>query len=109
MGSLVKSAKDVAVLSSSGIIQNAAGGDEAVVALFAGMSKDMVLEPESALEAVHREVNAYCDKRWNKWRANIVHNYFRSPTSVLNFLAVVIVLAMIVLQTAYIIMSFYYN
>ncbi|CAN6222714.1 unnamed protein product [Urochloa humidicola] len=109
IGSIIKSAKDVAVLSSSGIIQNAAGGDEAVVMLFASISKDMVLEPESALEAMHREVNAYCDKPWNKWRANIIHNYFRNPTSVLNFLAAVIALVMIVVQTAYTIVAFYYS
>ncbi|CAN6165568.1 unnamed protein product [Urochloa humidicola] len=108
-GSIIKSAKDVALLSSSGIIQNATGGDEAVVMLFASISKDMILEPDSALEAVHQEVNAYCNKPWNKWRANIIHNYFRSPTSVLNFLAAVIALVMIVVQTAYTIVAFYYN
>ncbi|CAL4980651.1 unnamed protein product [Urochloa decumbens] len=109
MGGIVKSAKDVAVLSSSGIIQNAAGSDEAAAKMFAIVSKDVVLEPESALEAVQREVNAYCDKPWNKWRANVIHNYFRSPTSVLNFLAAVVALVVIVVQTAYTIIAFYYN
>ncbi|CAL4980646.1 unnamed protein product [Urochloa decumbens] len=109
MGGIVKLAKDVAVLSSSGIIQNAAGSDEAAAKMFASVSKDMVLEPERALEAVQREVNAYCEKPWNKWRANVIHNYFRSPTSVLNFLAAAVALVMIVVQTAYTIMAFYYN
>jgi hypothetical protein len=75
--------------------------------LFTSMSRDVVLEPESALDAVHRAVNAYCEKPWNKWRANITHNYFRSPTSFLNFLAALTALVMTVLQTAYTIMSFY--
>ncbi|CAL4987413.1 unnamed protein product [Urochloa decumbens] len=107
MDSIIKSSKDVALLSSYGIIQNAVGSDEAVVRLFASISKDVVLERESALEAVRRTVNAYCNKPWNKWRANIIHNYFRSPTSFLNFLAAVTALVMTVIQTAYTIMAFY--
>jgi hypothetical protein len=107
MDNLISSTKDVALLSATGIIQNAFGSDEAVMHLFTSMSRDVVLEPESALDAVHRAVNAYCEKPWNKWRANITHNYFRSPTSFLNFLAAVTALVMTVLQTAYTIMSFY--
>ncbi|CAL4992496.1 unnamed protein product [Urochloa decumbens] len=109
MGSIIKSAKDVAVLSRSGVIQNAAGSDEAVAKMFASISKDVVLELESTVEAVQQGVNAYCDKRWNKWRANVIHNYFRSPTSALNFVAAVVALVVIVVQTAYTIMAFYYN
>ena len=37
-----------------------------------------MLEPQSSLDAVQREVNAYCRKPWNLWRANLVHTYFRS-------------------------------
>ncbi|CAL4980641.1 unnamed protein product [Urochloa decumbens] len=107
MDNIIKSAKDVALLRRSGIIQNAVGSDEAVAKLFASMSKDIVLKPEGALNAVHRAANAYCNKRWNKWRANIFHNYFRSPTSLLNFLAAVIALVMIITRTAYTIMCYY--
>ncbi|CAL4992498.1 unnamed protein product [Urochloa decumbens] len=107
MDSIINSVNDVALLSSCGIIQNAVGSDKVVVRLFASISKDAVLEPESALEAVLREMIAYCEKPWNKWRANIIHNYFRSPTSFLNFLAAVTALVMTVIQTAYTIMAFY--
>ncbi|CAL4992486.1 unnamed protein product [Urochloa decumbens] len=94
MGSIIKSAKDVALLSTSGIIQNTVGSDEAVVKLFTSLSKDIVLMSDRKLDAVRRDVNDYCRKPWNMWRANIIHNYFRIPTSSLNFLAGVIALVM---------------
>ena len=40
------------------------------------------------------------------WRANIMHNYFRTPTSFINFLASVTALILTVMQTAYAILSF---
>ena len=74
MDNIIDSAKDVALLSTSGIIQNAIGSDKAVAQLFNSISKDVVLEPHSSLDAVQREVNAYCGKPWNLWRANLVMN-----------------------------------
>jgi small basic protein len=51
--------------------------------LFNSISMDVVC----ALDAVLWQVNAYLQRPWNKWRANLVGNYFRGPTSFINFLA----------------------
>ncbi|TVU24693.1 hypothetical protein EJB05_27145, partial [Eragrostis curvula] len=107
MDNLIDSAKDVALLSSRGVIQNAVGSDKAVAKLFNSISKDVVLEPESALDAVHRQVNAYCRKPWNMWRANLVHTYFRSPWAFLSLAAAVFLLAMTIMQTVYTVMPYY--
>jgi hypothetical protein len=107
MDNIIDSAKDVALLSSRGVIQNAVGSDKAVAKLFNSISKDVVLEPESALDAVHREVNAYCRKPWNMWRANLIHTYFRSPWAFLSLAAAVFLLVMTVMQTVYTVMQFY--
>jgi hypothetical protein len=95
----------VALLSSKGIIQNAIGSDKAVAKLFNSISKDMVLEPESALEIVHREVNAYCWKPWNMWRANLIHTYFQSPWAFLSLAFSLLV--MTIMQTVYTVMQYY--
>jgi len=92
MDNIIDSAKDVALLSTSGIIQNAIGSDKAVAQLFNSISKDVVLEPQSSLDAVQREVNAYCGKPWNFWRANLVHTYFRSPWAFMSLAAAVFLL-----------------
>ncbi|CAL4980904.1 unnamed protein product [Urochloa decumbens] len=108
MDNIIDSAKDVALLSSRGIIQNAVGSDKAVAKLFNSISKDVVLEPDSALDAVHREVNAYCRKPWNMWRANLIHTYFRSPWAFLSLLAAVFLLVMTIMQTVYTVMPYYH-
>ncbi|KAF0897016.1 hypothetical protein E2562_031316 [Oryza meyeriana var. granulata] len=107
MDNIIDSAKDVALLSSKGIIQNAVGSDKAVAKLFNSISKDVVLEPESALDDVHRQVNAYCRQPWNMWRANLVHTYFRSPWAFLSLAAAVFLLVMTVMQTVYTVLQFY--
>ncbi|GJN25637.1 hypothetical protein PR202_gb13490 [Eleusine coracana subsp. coracana] len=107
MNSIVRSARDVALLSSQGIILNLVGSDEAVVDLFHSISKDAVLEPDGVITSVQRQVNAHCQKPWNTWRANIIRNYFRSPTSFINFVAATIVLLMTIVQTVYAIVSFH--
>uniref|UniRef100_A0A0A9D5Y3 Uncharacterized protein n=1 Tax=Arundo donax TaxID=35708 RepID=A0A0A9D5Y3_ARUDO len=107
MDNIIDSAKDVVLLSSKGIIQNAVGSDKVVAKLFNSISKDVVLEPESALDAVHRQVNAYYRKPWNMWRANLIHTYFRSPWAFLSLLAAVFLLVMTIMQTVYTVMPFY--
>jgi hypothetical protein len=104
---VIDSTKDVALLSSKGIIQNAIGSDKVVAKLFNSISKDMVLEPESALEIVHREVNAYCRKPWNMWRANLIHTYFQSPWAFLSLAATFFLLVMTIMQTVYTVMQYY--
>jgi hypothetical protein len=107
MDNMVDSARDVALLASRRVLTNTVGSDKAVARLFNGLSRDVVLEPQSALDGVHREVNAYCRKRWNRWRANLVHTYFRSPWSFLSLAAAVFLLVMTVIQTVYTVLPYY--
>ncbi|XP_008779673.1 UPF0481 protein At3g47200-like [Phoenix dactylifera] len=107
MDNIIDSAKDVSLLNSKGIIQNAVGSDKAVAKLFNSLSKDVVLDPESSLDGVHRKVNAYCRKRWNMWRANLIHTYFRSPWAVLSLAAAIFLLLLTVLQTFYSVYPYY--
>ncbi|KAM0831573.1 hypothetical protein ACQ4PT_065437 [Festuca glaucescens] len=104
---MIDTAADVALLTCRRIVHNTVGSDKAVAKLFSGMSRDVVLEPHSALDDVHRQVNAYCRKRWNRWRANLVHTYFRSPWSFLSLAAAVFLLGMTVMQTVYTVLQFY--
>ncbi|KAL6003609.1 hypothetical protein ACLOJK_023842 [Asimina triloba] len=107
MDNLVDSQKDVSLLHSKGIIQNALGSDKAAAKLFNQLSKDATLEPDSHLDDVQRKINDYCKKRWNQWRANLVHTYFRSPWAFLSLLAAIFLLALTVIQTLYSVLSYY--
>ncbi|VAI41775.1 UPF0481 protein At3g47200-like [Triticum dicoccoides] len=107
MDNIIDSAKDVALLSSKGIIQNAIGSDQAVAKLFNTISRDVVLEPNSALDAVQRQVNGYFRQPWNMWRANLIHTYFRSPWAFLSLAAAIFLLGMTIMQTVYTVLQFY--
>ncbi|XP_020246562.1 UPF0481 protein At3g47200-like [Asparagus officinalis] len=107
MDNMVDSAKDVAHLASRGIIHNAVGSDKAVAKLFNSLSKDVSLDPESSLDDIHRRVNDYCQKDVNRWRANLIHTYFRSPWSLLSLAAAIFLLALSVAQTAYSVLQYY--
>ncbi|PIA40700.1 hypothetical protein AQUCO_02400043v1 [Aquilegia coerulea] len=108
MDNIIDSSKDVSLLHSSGIIQNAIGSDKAVAKLFNSLSKDVTLEPESSLDRVHKKVHDYCGKRCNEWRANLIHTYFRSPWAILSLVAAVFLMVLTIAQTIYTIYPYYY-
>ncbi|CAN0865286.1 UPF0481 protein At3g47200 [Linum grandiflorum] len=109
MDKIIDSERDVALLTSKGIIQNAVGSDKAVAKLFNSMSRDITLDPESSLEVVHKRVSAYCRKPWNEWRANLIHTYFRNPWAILSLVAAFFLFALTIAQTIYTIYPYYHS
>ncbi|KAJ6808551.1 uncharacterized protein M6B38_303055 [Iris pallida] len=107
MDNIIDSAKDVSLLHEKGIIQNAVGSDKALAKLFNSLSKDVTLDPESSLDEVHKKVHEYCRKSWNKWRANLIHTYFRSPWAFLSLAAAIFLIVMTVAQTIYTVYPYY--
>lgn len=106
MDNIIDSAGDVSLLHSSGIIQHAVGSDKAVAELFNSLSKDVTLDPENRLAKVHNSVSYYCKKPWNAWRADIMHNYFRNPWSILSVIAAIFLFALTTIQTVYSVLSY---
>ncbi|XP_006387593.3 UPF0481 protein At3g47200 isoform X1 [Populus trichocarpa] len=107
MDSIIDNERDVALLHSRGIIQNAIGSDMAVAELFNSLSKDIALDPDSSLEVVHMQVNAYCQMPWNEWRAYLIHTYFRNPWALLSVIAAFILFALTGAHTVYSIIPYY--
>ncbi|CAN1345031.1 UPF0481 protein At3g47200 [Linum perenne] len=108
MDKIIDNERDVVLLTSRGIIQNAVGSDKAVAKLFNSLSRDITLDPECSLELVHKRVNAYCNKPWNKWRANLIHTYFRNPWAILSLVAAIFLFALTIAQTIYTIYPYYH-
>ena len=108
MSNVLGSARDVTLLRSEGIVQNAAAGsDKAVAQMFERMSKDAVFEPEGAIDAVHRQVNAYCRRRpWRMCGARLKRRDECLRTTTWVILAVVL-LVMLNVQTIYTALQFY--
>lgn len=107
MDNIIDSEMDVSLLHSKKIIHNALGSDKAVAKLFNSLSKDVTLDPDSSLDGVHRRVSNYCGKRWNMWRANLLHTYFRSPWAFISLAAAIFLLGLTVVQTVYSVLPYY--
>ncbi|KAJ6705227.1 PROTEIN putative (DUF247)-RELATED-RELATED [Salix purpurea] len=106
MDNIIDNERDVALLNSKGIIQNAIGSDKAVAKLFNSLSTDIAMEPNRNLQVVQMHVHAYCKKPWNAWRANLIHTYFRNPWAILSVIAALILFALTIVQTVYSVLSY---
>ena len=107
MDNIIDNEKDVALLHSRGIIQNALGSDKAVANLFNSLSKDITLDPDSRLDEVHKRVSRYCKKAWNEWRANLIHTYFSNPWAILSLISVIFLFVLTIVQTVYTVYPYY--
>ncbi|XBH87716.1 hypothetical protein VPH35_075126 [Triticum aestivum] len=104
---IIQSPKDVALLTSKGIIRNSLGSEEAVAMLFHSLARDVVLDPDGALSALLRELNGYSSLPWEMWFTNLKRTYFGSPWAFMSLLAAAFLLLMTVLQTVYTMRQFY--
>lgn len=108
MDNIIDNEKDVALLHSRGIIQNALGSDKAVAKLFNSLSKDITLDPDSSLDELQKRVSRYCKKAWNEWRANLIHTYFRNPWAILSLISVIFLFALTIVQTIYTVYPYWF-
>ncbi|GMY13118.1 UPF0481 protein At3g47200-like [Fagus crenata] len=95
---LITTAKDVDILGNAEIIDIYLPSPEVVAQLFNKLCRHMLVR-KSYYESVRKDVNRYCQRRWPRWRAAIVRNYFNTPWSVLSTMAAVILLILTFLQT----------
>uniref|UniRef100_A0A0E0MG37 Uncharacterized protein n=1 Tax=Oryza punctata TaxID=4537 RepID=A0A0E0MG37_ORYPU len=110
MDELINTAKDVRLLRAKGIIASGLGSDEAVANLINNtLTKGAVMDGDSSLNDVLVEVDAYCKKPWNSWRANLIHTYFSNPWVFISLLAATVLLIATVIQTVYAVVSFHHN
>ncbi|OUZ99251.1 Protein of unknown function DUF247 [Macleaya cordata] len=105
LDSLVNSRKDVEILHSKGIIEHFMGSDEEVANIINKLCREVVYEADGCYLSQHlKKVNLYTKKKWNSWRATLMHDYFSSPWAILSLLAAIILLLLTIIQT---IMSFF--
>lgn len=107
MDTIIDSEMDVALLHRTGILVNALGCDKAVAQLFNSLSKDITVDRQGVLDVVRMSMSNYCKKPWNKWRANLIHTYFRNPWAIVSLVAAIFLFALTIVQTVYTIAQFY--
>ncbi|XP_039159009.1 UPF0481 protein At3g47200 [Eucalyptus grandis] len=107
MDKIINNEEDVALLHTEGIIQNNFGSDKAVADLFNSLCTDVTLPFNKNLDDVQQKISKHCKTRWNIWRANLNHNYFKSPWTILSLIAAFFLFALTIIQTVYTLLSYY--
>jgi len=106
MDDIIANEQHVQLLQTHGIIHKAIGSGKAVAKLFRSLSKDVVLDPESSLDAVRKRLKRYCQKPWIMWRANLIRTYFSNPWLVWSLMAAIFALVLSIIQTAYTVLTY---
>ncbi|XXG87381.1 hypothetical protein AAC387_Pa11g2082 [Persea americana] len=100
MDCLINTSKDVEILSSEGIIDDALGSEELVASHFNSMARGTIKYRQSLyLSDICNEINRYSGRRWPRLRASLVHDYFNNPWAIISFIAALLLLLLTMTQT----------
>ncbi|CAK9181084.1 unnamed protein product [Ilex paraguariensis] len=90
---LLDSPKDVKILRDCGVIDNGLGDDRAVSNMFIKMTNHVnVCAARFCYSKVFNRVNEYCGHPWRTWMANLKHNYFNNPWSIISIISAFLLL-----------------
>ncbi|KAF8398385.1 hypothetical protein HHK36_017312 [Tetracentron sinense] len=97
---LINSAEDVGLLHYARIIQHSLGSDGEVADLINNLCREVARDvDESYLHSLSRDLNKYCNQKGNRWRAELAHNYFSSPWTLISLISAILMLIMTFFQT----------
>jgi hypothetical protein len=102
---LINTSQDVDFLKDKEIL-NLYLGTEDVASIFKRLYSDASVGAFFYSE-LYREVNAYCRRPCNRWRAMLKRDYFGNPWAVLSLMAAFLILVFTFSQTLYYVLSYY--
>ncbi|KAJ6934654.1 hypothetical protein NC651_009603 [Populus alba x Populus x berolinensis] len=99
MGLFVRASKDVGILVENRIVDNWLSSSEEVVELFNNLKKGIFPRRRTFLfTGLIKDLNAFCERPWNKWKANLEQHYFNTPWAAISVSGAVILLILTVIQ-----------
>jgi hypothetical protein len=102
---LINNDQDADFLEDKGIL-NLYLGTEDVASIFKRLYSDASVGAFLYLE-LYREVNAYCRRPCNRWRATLKRDYFGNPWAIISLMAAFLILVFTCSQTLYSVLSYY--
>ena len=87
-------------LRKAGVLYNVLGSDEEVAQLFNEIGTDLVPNPETYKD-VKGQMQEYYDNKCMTWIAQVIHDHFSSPWTILAFCGVLLGLGLTAAQTWY--------
>jgi hypothetical protein len=104
LDSLIDHPDDVKELRNARILHNLLGSDKEVSRLFNDIATDLVPNPNTYAHVKKQIQNCYATK-WKTWIAQVIHDHFRSPWTIVGFSAAVLVFLLTATQTWYTVFS----
>ncbi|KAM7493071.1 hypothetical protein LguiB_027680 [Lonicera macranthoides] len=109
LSNLIRSPKDVDLLSNCGIIEHPHHNVEQVLSLFRDVGKGAVISTTKCyFWAIYLEMHAYSRNYWHQWKGSwfkwkrmLREDYFSSPWSIISVVPAFILLVLTVIQTVY--------
>ncbi|KAK7300371.1 hypothetical protein RJT34_11215 [Clitoria ternatea] len=108
MDNIIDTEADVDILHKNDILCNALECNKAVAQMFNSLAKDITVVGAD-IENEQKKMARYCRKWWKKWRANLIHTYFRNPWSTVSLHAAIFLFALTTVQTVFTVLPYYYN
>ncbi|ESR34127.1 hypothetical protein CICLE_v10006434mg [Citrus x clementina] len=107
MDCLINTAKDVELLCENKILHNCLGDDEVVANMFNRLGDSVALPLYNFYGDIFHNVNKYCDRHWNIWIANLRHNYFNTPWTIISVFAALFLLILTLTQTLFSVLAYF--
>jgi hypothetical protein len=96
LDNLINTTKDLEILCDNDIIRN--WMDPETATLFFNQLYNNTAVGEFCYANLCQQVNSFCRRRWPRWRAVLVRNYFYTPWAVISTFAAVIILILTFIQ-----------
>ncbi|KAG9441098.1 hypothetical protein H6P81_016952 [Aristolochia fimbriata] len=112
MDHLINTAKDVEILIQSRVFEHSLATDDEVAAIFNGLGRDLVYAKslENAWYDIFPkltvDINKYYQSRPNKWLANLMQEYFKSPWTIISFIAAIFLILLTTVQTFFAVFAY---
>ncbi|KAK9174701.1 hypothetical protein WN943_000049 [Citrus x changshan-huyou] len=107
MDCLINTAKDVELLCENKILHNCLGDDEVVANMFNRLGDSVALPLYNSYGGIFHNVNDCCDRHWNRWIANLRHNYFNTPWAIISVFAALFLLILTLTQTLFSVLAYF--
>jgi hypothetical protein len=105
LADLINNDQDADFLKDKGIL-NLYLGTEDVASIFKSLYSDASVGA-FLYSDLYREVNAYCRRPCNRWRATLKRDYFGNPWAIISLMAAFLILVFTFSQTLYSVLSYY--
>ncbi|CAN6714249.1 unnamed protein product [Malus baccata var. baccata] len=102
MDCFVNTPDDVELLVKNGIVENMLGDNNEVSTLINSLGTGVLVDRQRFYYAtLMKDLNDYCKKPWNKWKADLKQKYFNTPWKIISVIAATFLIILTLIQTVW--------